>query len=219
MRRLALPLIAFALLASACSGGSDDAAAVPSEVVATWFDAVESGDVDTARASVVDGSLAVVLAVENSLTAEELAGLVADGVPDEVAAAYWASFREGFSAFAGRPMSTLAVGDYDEFESEGEKYAAVAVTGSADTATLVFTRLGSDGAWEVDLVASLGSGFVGHLRETHALLPQDETGTAARDAYREIVVPAMWAAMAAGDFGDDFTRQALALIDEMGDEG
>ena len=159
------------------------------------------------------------LAVENSLTAEELAGLVADGVPDEVAAAYWASFREGFSAFAGRPMSTLAVGDYDEFESEGEKYAAVAVTGSADTATLVFTRLGSDGAWEVDLVASLGSGFVGHLRETHALLPQDETGTAAREAYREVVAPAMWAAMAAGDFGDDFTRQALALIDEMGAEG
>lgn len=219
MRRLALPLIAVALLASACSGGSDDAAAVPSEVVAAWFDAVESGDVDTARASVVDGSLAVVLAVENSLTAEELAGLVADGVPDEVAAAYWASFREGFSAFAGRPMSTLAVGDYDEFESEGEKYAAVAVTGSADTATLVFTRLGSDGAWEVDLVASLGSGFVGHLRETHALLPQDETGTAAREAYREVVAPAMWAAMAAGDFGDDFTRQALALIDEMGAEG
>jgi len=63
-------------------------------------------------------------------------------------------------------MSTLAVGDYDEFESEGEKYAAVAVTGSADTATLVFTRLGSDGAWEVDLVASLGSGFVGHRCRT-----------------------------------------------------
>jgi hypothetical protein len=130
MRRLVLPLIALALLASACSGGADDAAAVPSEMVATWFDAVEAGDVDTARASVVDGSLAVVLAVENDLTAEQLAALVADGVPDEVAGAYWASFREGFSSFAGRPLSTLAVGDYDEFESEGEKYAAVAVTGS-----------------------------------------------------------------------------------------
>jgi hypothetical protein len=219
MRRFVLPLIALGLLASACSGEAADPMAVPPQVVANWFDAVEAGDIEAAGASVVAGSLAVVLAVENDLTSEQLAVLAADGVPADAASAYWASFRDGFSAFAGRPMSTLAVGDYNEFESEGEQYAAVEVTGTSGAVTTVFTRLGDDGMWEVDLVASLGSGFVGHLRASHAVLPVGEEGSAARDVYREIVEPAMWAAMAAGEFGDDFARQALALVEEIGDEG
>lgn len=219
MRRIGSLLVGLVLVVAACGDGAEDTIAVPSEVVAEWFEAVESGDAEKSADLVVDDSLALVLGVENQLSSEELATIVSDGVPPSVSSAYWNSFRDGFSSFAGRPLSTLAVGDYNEFEAEGAKYAAVAVTGTSGASTVVFTRFVDDGTWEVDLVATLGSGFVGHLREAHATIPTGDEGSAVRGAYREVVGPAMWAAMTAGEFGDDFARQALALVEAIETDG
>ena len=73
-----------------------------------------------------------------------------------------------------------------------------------------------DGNWQVDLVASLGDGFAQLLASEYASLQDNEDGERVKLSYATVVVPSLWAAMADGSFGDDFTRTALALIEEVG---
>lgn len=209
-------LAVIALVGAAC--GSDasepEAPRVPSEAVARWFSAVEDGDAAAAGAVVVDGSLALVLALENKLTPAQTAELIASGVPAGVATDYWHSFSEGFSDFAGRPIGTLTVGDYREFESEGQMFAAVTVRGSGDATSVVFARQESE-TWAVDLVATLGPGFVGPMQRDLEMLPADEDGERIRVAYRDVVAPSLWAALAASEFDDAFAREALSLLEDI----
>ena len=209
-------LAVIALVGAAC--GSDasepEAPRVPSEAVARWFSAVEDGDAAAAGAVVVDGSLALVLALENKLTPAQTAELIASGVPASVATDYWHSFSEGFSDFAGRPIGTLTVGDYREFESEGQMFAAVTVRGSGDATSVVFARQESE-TWAVDLVATLGPGFVGPMQRDLEMLPADEDGERIRVAYRDVVAPSLWAALAASEFDDAFAREALSLLEDI----
>jgi hypothetical protein len=215
MHRMVL-LAVVALVGAAC--GSDasepEAPTVPSEAVARWFSAVEDGDAAAAGAVVVDGSLALVLALENKLTPAQTAELIASGVPANVATDYWQSFSQGFSDFAGRPIGTLTVGDYREFESEGQMFAAVTVRGSGDATSVVFARQESE-AWAVDLVATLGPGFVGPMQRDLEMLPADEDGERIRVAYRDVVAPSLWAALAASEFDEAFAREALSLLEDI----
>lgn len=217
MRLLSL-FASVALVAVACGGDADTepaAAAVPSEAVARWFEAVDAGDVRALDAVVIDGSLAFVLALENRFEVAQTAALVDDGVPDDVAATYWESFANGFSEFSGRPVGTLTVGDYREFESEGETFAAVSVRGTTDRGAIVFTRKLEDGTWAVDLVATLSPGFVGLLRRNLEELPQGEDADRVRLAYRTVIAPSIWAALSAGEFDDAFARDALNLLEAI----
>jgi hypothetical protein len=216
MSRIVLLLTAITLAGSACGSGEPEPAAptVPSQAVVRWFSAVEDGDAAAAGAVVVDGSLALVLALENKLTPPQTAEMISSGVPANVATDYWHSFSEGFSDFAGRPIGTLTVGDYREFESEGRRFAAVTVRGSADTSGVVFARQ-EDDVWAVDLVATLGPGFVGPMQRDLENLPADEHGERIRVAYRDVVAPSLWAALAAGVFDDAFSREALSLLESI----
>lgn len=216
MSRIVLLLSAITLVGSACGSGEPEPAAptVPSQAVVRWFSAVEDGDAAAAGAVVVDGSLALVLALENKLTPAQTAEMISSGVPANVATDYWHSFSEGFSDFAGRPIGTLTVGDYREFESEGRRFAAVTVRGSADTSSVVFARQ-EDDVWAVDLVATLGPGFVGPMQRDLENLPADEHGERIRVAYRDVVAPSLWAALAAGVFDDAFSREALSLLESI----
>jgi hypothetical protein len=67
----------------------------------------------------------------------------------------------------------------------------------------------------VDLVATLAPGFVDPLARTYDELPGGADGDVVRAAYEETVVPAMWAAISSGQYDDEFTRRALALIDSV----
>ena len=209
-------MTALALVGSACGSAEPEpeAPTVPSQAVVRWFSAVEDGDASAAGEVVVDGSLALVLALENKLTAAQTAELISSGVPANVARDYWHSFSEGFSDFAGRPIGTLTVGDYREFESEGQRFAAVAVRGGTDTSSVVFARQEEE-VWAVDLVATLGPGFVGPMQRDLETLPADEHGERIRVAYRDIVAPSLWAALAAGVFDDAFAREALSLLEDI----
>jgi hypothetical protein len=217
MRR-SLLLLTLCLLVAACGSSNEpgpEPAVVPSEAVVRWLEAVENGDIAEATATTVDGSLAIVLALENGMDAGETADLVDDGVPDEMASSFWNSFAVEFVSFAGRPLSTLRVGEYTEFASEGATYAAVSITGRSDADAVVFTRLEDDGGWAVDLVATLGAGFLEVMERTYDSLPDSDDGGRVRDAYREVVAPSLWAALAAGDSNDDFTRDALGLLERI----
>jgi hypothetical protein len=187
--------------------------------VVAWFDAVDAADAITASGAVNAESLALILGIENDLDPEALAEYLDNGVPLDVQESYWSSFSAGFTEFSSRPISTLTVGESETFTSEGIEFASVPVRGGAGNESVVITRMTSDGTWQVDLVASLGDGFTQLLTKEYGSLPNDEAGDRVRLSYTVVVVPSLWAAMTDGSFGDDFTRSALALIDEVGISG
>ncbi len=211
MKTLVSLALVLAVVAAGCGSSGDDAEASAPAVVAGWAEAVEVRDFDAATAAVFEPSLVLVMAAENSLPAPDVAAMLDDGVTPAAAAAYWSSFREGFDAFAGRPISTLNVGAANDLEAGGERWAVVTVSVQEEASAPTFTR-DVDG-WSVDLVATLAPGFVEPLGVYLASLPDDDSGATIRDAYETVVVPAMWAAIDAGGHGDDFARRALGLIE------
>ena len=212
MRRFFALLIGLAVVASSCSGeGDPEAFADPATVVASWLETVDSGDVAGAEASSVHGSVALVLALENDLPPDQAVALIEEGIPLDLSATYWSLFRRDFAEFAGRPMSSLTVGDFREFEAEGVRYAAVTVRGGAESEVL--TRWNEERGWGVDLVATLAPGMVGLIRRGYESLPDSDAGRAMRSAYLEVVGPAIWAALTVDSDRDEFAREALALLE------
>ena len=214
MKRLLSLLIMSVVLAAGCGASSDDPETSPAAVVAGWAEAVEVRDFDAATDAVFDPSLVIVLAAENNLPASDTAGMLDDGITPAAAAAYWSSFRDGFDAFAGRPISTLNVGASSEIEAGGEMWAKVPVSVQEAASAPAFTR-DADG-WAVDMVATLAPGFVEPLLSYLQSMPDDEDGATIRDAYTTVVVPAMWVAIEAGGHDEEFTRRALVLIEASG---
>jgi hypothetical protein len=216
--RKVLPLLALAVVVTACSSGSSEPAGHenPERAVVVWFDAIDSGDAATASGAVNAESLALILAIENDLDPSTLAEYLNSGVPLGIQASYWSSFSDGFSEFSSRPVSTLTVGESKRFVAEGLEFASVPVGEGSSGSSVVIARLTPEGTWQVDLVASLGDGFTRLLSSEYDTLPANESGDRIRLSYETVVVPSLWAAMADGSFGDDFTRTALALIDKVG---
>ena len=214
MKRMLSLLIMSAIAAAGCGTSVDDPATSPAAVVAGWAEAVDVRDFEAATDAVFEPSLVIVLAAENNLPAADTAALLNDGITPAAAAAYWSSFRDGFDAFAGRPISTLNVGASSEVEAGGEMWAKVPVSVQESASAPAFTR-DADG-WAVDMVATLAPGFVEPLLNYLQSVPDDDDGTTIRDAYATVVVPAMWAAIEAGGHDDEFTRRALVLIEAAG---
>ncbi len=211
MKTFILLFLALAVVATACGAAEEDLESSPPAVVAGWAEAVEARAFDAATEAVYEPSMVIVLAAENNLPASETAAMLSDGVTPAVAAAYWSSFRDGFDAFAGRPISTLNVGASEEIDAGDVRWAVVTVRAQEDASAPVFTR--DDGGWFVDLVATLAPGFIEPLAAYLESLPADADGDAVRQAYVDVVIPALWAAIDAGGHDDDFTRRALALIE------
>ena len=207
-----IPLaLALTLVATACGASEENPESSPPAIVAGWAEAVEVRDFDSATEAVFEPSMIIVLAAENNLPAAETATMLSEGVTPAVAAAYWSSFRDGFDAFAGRPISTLNVGASEEVEAGDVRWAVVTVRAQEDASAPVFTR--DEDGWLVDLVATLAPGFVEPLAVYLESLPDGADGDAVRQAYVDVVVPALWAAIEAGGHGDDFARRALGLIE------
>jgi len=211
MKTLIPLILALVVAATACGASEEDPESSPPAIVAGWAEDVEARDFEAATAAVFEPSMVLVLAAENNLPASETASMLEDGVTPAVAAAYWSSFRDGFDAFAGRPISTLNVGASEQIEAGDVQWAVVTVRAQEDASAPVFTR--DEGGWLVDLVATLAPGFIEPLAVYLESLPDNADGDAVRQAYTDVVVPAMWVAMEAGGHGDDFARRALALID------
>jgi len=212
-----LLVVLVAVIAAACSStpSEEPGHETPEAAVNAWFTAMDVGDVPSASDAIHAESLALILGIENDLDPGTIAGYLDNGVPHNMQAAYWASFSEGFVEFASRPIATLTVGESKQFSSEGENFASVPVGGGSMTGSVVIARMTPDGSWEVDLVASLGDGFAKLLASAYDGLPDNDEGDRIRQAYADTVAPSLWAAMAEGGFGDDFTRSALAIIERI----
>lgn len=211
MKTLVPLVLALVMAAAACGASEENPDSSPPAVVAGWAEAVEVRDFETATTAVFEPSMVIVLAAENNLPAADAAAMLSGGVPPAVAAAYWSSFRDGFGAFAGRPISTLNVGSSEEVDAGGARWAVVTVRAQEDASAPVFTR--DEEGWLVDLVATLAPGFIEPLDAYLESLPTDADGDAVRLAYADVVVPALWAAIDAGGHDDDFARRALGLIE------
>lgn len=213
----ALPLLILAVATAACSSAPPDPVGHenPERAVVAWFEAVDGGDAITASQAINGESLALILGIENDLDTPTMAQYLDTGVPLDVQASYWSSFSDGFSEFSSRPISTLTVGASEFFTSEGIEFASIPVGGGAGANSVVIARMTSEGMWQVDLVASLGDGFVKLLASEYDSLPDGAEGDRVRTAYGAVVAPSLWAAMSDGSFGDDFTRTALALIAQI----
>lgn len=209
--RTLLVAVPIAVAIVACSSAESRVIEPAPVVVEDWLASVDGSEFAAATDRTYEPAMAVVIAVENGLTAADTAAFLTEGIPGSVSAAYWSSFQEGFGAFAGYPLAELDVGTADEIFSEGVQFSAVAVTDPEAGRGMVFTRdaLGR----RVDLVATLAPGFVDPLLRTYEALPAGADGDLVRTAYEETVVPAMWAAISSGQYDDEFTRRALALID------
>jgi len=214
MRVVASLALVIAVVAASCGGAGEKPDSSAPAVVAGWAEAVQSRDFEGASSAVFEPSMVLVLAAENALPAADTAVMLTGGMPPAVAAAYWSSFRDGFGAFAGQPISNLNIGDSVQIEAGGVDWSAVTVSAQEDATAHVFTR-DVDG-WAVDLVATLAGGFVEPLASYLKSLPDDADGQTVRTAYREVVVPAMWAAIEAGGHDEDFSRRAVSLIEASG---
>lgn len=215
--RYVIGLVACAVALAGCGTAAEDEIphSTPEGAVVSWFDAVDAGDVEAASAAVHPESLALILGIENDVPIEQLADYISHGVPVEMQRTYWASFSDGFTEFADKPLSTLTVGKADIFVSEGEEFASVPISAGPGADSVVIVRKRADGTWEVDMVASLGDGFSKLLLDLYDELDGSEASTRIRLAYLEVVAPSMWAAMADGSFGDSFAVTALTMLNRI----
>jgi hypothetical protein len=215
-----LGVVLMAVICASCASSPepDEALSTPEGAVVTWFEAIDSGDVEAASHAIHPESLALILAIENDISTEQLAGHLSSGVPLGMQSSYWRSFSLGFTDFASKPISTLSVGRADRFVSEGENFASVPISGGPGSDSIVIARMRADGTWEVDMVASLGDGFSKLMLERYDELGSDQAAARVRLAYVEVVAPSMWAAMADGSFGDSFATTALTILDRIAED-
>jgi hypothetical protein len=221
MRKVTLlGVVLIAVVSASCSSTPepDEALSTPEGAVVTWFEAIDSGDAEAASYAIHPESLALILAIENDISTEQLADHLSAGVPLEIQSSYWRSFSLGFTDFAAKPISTLSVGRADRFVSEGEDFASIPISGGPGSDSVVIARMRADGTWEVDMVASLGDGFSKLLLERYDELGSDEAAARVRLAYIEVVAPSMWAAMADGSFGETFATTALTILARIAED-
>ena len=123
--RIAIGILALSVLVSSCSGSSgvDEAPSTPEGAVVSWIEAVDAGDTASASAAIHPESLAIILGIENGISSDDMAAYLTSGVPMTLQKSYWDSFSDGFTEFAEKPLSSLAVGEAEEFVSEHPRLA------------------------------------------------------------------------------------------------
>ncbi|MBT8198237.1 MAG: hypothetical protein KJP12_04515 [Acidimicrobiia bacterium] len=162
--RFGVLVLACVGLVTACGGGTTDPtapapASAPEEAITRWLDAV--GRVDTAelRVMVEPRGLAVLLGLENRLSAGEILALIDEGVPEATLESYWSSFRADFEAFTLDGVATIELGAAFPFTVRDQLYAAVPATGPGGGTTEIIAAE-TNGFWRVDFMATFGPGFV-----------------------------------------------------------
>ena len=154
----------------------------PAAVVADWIAAVAGSDPAATEPLVDEVSLALMIGAENAMGLSELAVMVADGVGDISRRSYWETFRADFATFAGLPLAGVVVGGSEEFMVDGVSFAAVTVTADA-AASEILCRQDDDGAWRIDLMATIGPTLLRSLRTLVVGLPEGAEAATARAAF------------------------------------
>lgn len=198
MRRpLTATAIAAVMLVSACGegGGSSTTTRLPAPeiVVDEWVSAVGQGDTAALSSIVASESLSFVIGIESRLAPAEITTLIDEGLPDQLVTGFWTSFGDAFTAIDGTAVGDLTVGGTREFDAGGARYSAVTV-GDGVRTTEILVRRNLDGAWQVDLLATVGGGLTVQLVEL--------AGEPADDRFRTLFEQWAIPAVEAAAFGD-----------------
>ena len=160
--------------------------ASPAAAVDGFVAAVSEGPV-VARL-VPDTELVALVATENELTIEEIAGLVRAGVTSELRDSYWQSFADSFEEFSGLPLAELEVESVVEFTIGTQAFATVEVGFPTRIgSTFLVTNKQEPGGWHVDLVASLAPSLLRPIRSLVTTLPENEDGDTVRGLFTDLV--------------------------------
>ncbi len=216
MRSILLGLV---VLLAACSDSEPpDTGAIdlpePTAVVGQWLDAIGEVDVSRLELLVEPTGLALLAGVENRIRSAEMASLLDSGVTGQLAQGYWQSFRDEFEVFRSVPVESIVVGEVRPIAST-PNHVAVEVSNEEQTA-LVVLRDNAPLGWQVDVIATFGSGLVGQLREYLESAVAGEYGLTIAEAYSFAVVPGLDAAIALNPndallvFETEFIRQLVA---------
>jgi hypothetical protein len=216
-------LIVLALLTAmtaACSGdtaatttGPPDAT-TPTGAVTAWVAAVEAGDVGRLTQLVEPVGMTLVAGIENNLDVAVLARLLAAGMPDDLLATYWTSFRDEFVTFAGSDLGELQI--RAGTSSTGDALAAVDLVGD-DGVTTVMVRI-DGGLSRIDMVATLAPALAGRFGSYLAATLGSSEAPVVAEAYHVAVVPALEAIAEGAEPGAEigfqleYIRQLLAEI-------
>lgn len=216
------PLLVVVLLVvlAGCSGGTSETTtsvptAAPATVATLWIDAVTDVDVDALAFLVEPVGLAVVAGVENSVSSDEMVGLLSGGFAGDLATGYWTTFRDDFAAIRGVAVESLVVGEEIPVEDMPE-FIAVALSAD-ETAGRVILRRGATG-WQIDMAASVGPVLVGQLGDYLASAQNGDNAAAITAAYETAIVPALEAAVALDQTNSDLvfgTEYITQLVDEL----
>lgn len=216
MYRLSTMMLAVVL--AACNGGTTTetttAPAQPTDVVADWLEAVVAGDAESLATLVEPTGLAVVAAVENNLRSEELVGLLNGGFEPDLAADYWAKFKDDFALIQGEPLSAVSVGNAAAVPGTGD-FSVVTITTETTEGQIVLRR--TDDGWQIDFAATVGPALVVPLGEYLESAIGGENGGEIAAAYSAAVVPALEAALELDttnttlEFGVEYIRQLVSV--------
>lgn len=189
-------LVAIAVLASVAPAcGADPGASsttllpAPDLVVREWLAAIDEVDAVALDGLVASASLAFVIGIESRLAPDEIAELAEAGPSSDVVAAFWTSFDRAFTDIDGADFTSLAVGSSRVFDAGGARFAAVTL-GSGDRSTEVLVRRSVEGRWEIDVLATVGSGLVVPLTDLAARATADRF----RTLFDQWVLPGLEAA-------------------------
>lgn len=187
-------LVVMAVLAAACSGSGRDnkpAGTYPTGTVREWLLAVSGRDVPRLVDIVDQDSLAIILAIENSIPAEDVEIMLVQGISEETVADYWVSFAGGFGTYTGLALDSVTVRGFEQFAIDETLFAHVEVGDELDPGT-VFTR-SYDGTWRIDLVATFGEALLPLIEAFASEIPAGADGKRLRREVREAVIPALLA--------------------------
>jgi hypothetical protein len=206
--RLRLGLVVLAVLSVACGADpaptTTSAAAFPPVAVDRWLDALAAADAPAAGQAVEPVGASMVLAIENDLSDDQLAGLIEAGWPEELGDRFWASFREEFGAFSDVPIGDFTVGRHTPLDVEGATFALVRIDAGGDPGQVV-TRRTDTGEWTVDLLATLGGAFAPLVFQRVTQLGDGPAADLIRSRMIDTVLPGLEAAAVA--FPDDARLQ------------
>jgi hypothetical protein len=165
----------------------------PSIVVDAWLDAIGSGDYEAASTHVEPLGASIVLAIENELSDNELAELLESGWTPELTTSFWSSFRDDFVLFSGVSVGALVVGRHTDLSVDEHPFAVVTVDVDG-TDGWILTRKNAAGAWQVDLLATMGGAFVPLVFDRVAALGADTAGDVIRRSLSESAIVSLDAA-------------------------
>jgi hypothetical protein len=200
--RLSLVVLAAAVVA--CSGEPAPTTSSPPEfppvAVDRWLDALAGDDAAAVGRFVEPIGASIVLAIENDLSDDQLAGLIETGWPDALADRFWTSFRQEFGAFSEIPLDEFTVGRHIPLDVEGRSFAVVRIDAGGEQGRVV-TRRTDTGEWTVDLLATLGGAFAPLVFQRITELGDGPAAELIRARLVDTVLPGLDAAAIA--FPDD----------------